>query len=716
MAQEKILQVKDLRISFKTTGGKLQAVRTISFDLYRGETLAIVGESGSGKSVTSRAIMGILAGNSIKEGGKILFEGKDLMKISEEDFQKIRGDKISMIFQDPLSSLNPIMRIGPQLTEAMLLKNKAAREESKQVLEKYYKELETNMTEAGVEGAAEEVSKFKTISARYSKLLHDYTDARDNTEEAQALAENLALRIENKAIDNSFYSDLSEFVSAAGKSKHPFLVHKNAEKLDEMVAKIKEAAAHKKKDAAAYADIVEPLKSSAEFLKTASERPVPDTFALSYHLAFVEDKIPEMRVDEMNTMTRRELEEGFLYGFRQKAEKAIANAIKKSDAERVKAIALLEKDLPIFEKADPVQSEAEAAAKEMKEAVAKCVDSLEVRTDNLTHTFDTSIDYEIDHYFGGFKRNEKEKKRYERMQRKYDGIVARGKTPEWEVIPASYVDLDEAHQDMIDTVREMDAHLKDIIASNQSPDLAGRTDELIKHLVRQTSDGSYELTKAAAKERAIKLMESVGIDDPRRRFRQYPFEFSGGMRQRIVIAIALTANPEILICDEPTTALDVTIQAQILELINNLKKQRNLSVIFISHDLGVIANMADRIAVMYAGKIVEYGTAEEVFYEPAHPYTWALLSSVPDLATKEKLSFIPGTPPNMIYPPKGDAFAERNANALKIDFEEQPPMFQITETHFAATWLLHPNAPKLEMPAVITERIRRVREQREALK
>ncbi|MBO4289569.1 MAG: ABC transporter ATP-binding protein, partial [Lachnospiraceae bacterium] len=180
--------------------------------------------------------------------------------------------------------------------------------------------------------------------------------------------------------------------------------------------------------------------------------------------------------------------------------------------------------------------------------------------------------------------------------------------------------------------------------------------------------------------------------------------------------MALACNPILLLADEPTTALDVTIQAQILELINNLKKQRNLSVIFISHDLGVIANMADRIAVMYAGKIVEYGTAEEVFYEPAHPYTWALLSSVPDLATKEKLSFIPGTPPNMIYPPKGDAFAERNANALKIDFEEQPPMFQITETHFAATWLLHPNAPKLEMPAVITERIRRVREQREALK
>ena len=211
-----------------------------------------------------------------------------------------------------------------------------------------------------------------------------------------------------------------------------------------------------------------------------------------------------------------------------------------------------------------------------------------------------------------------------------------------------------------------------------------------------------------AKEKAIKLMEEVGIPDARMRFKQYPFEFSGGMRQRIVIAIALSADPEILICDEPTTALDVTIQAQILELINKLKAERKLSVIFITHDLGVVANMADDIAVMYAGKIVEYGTAEDVFYDPRHPYTWALLSSMPDLDTKEKLDAIPGTPPNMIYPPVGDAFADRNKYAMEIDFEQQPPMFEISETHKAATWLLHPDAPKVEIPKIITDRIARM--------
>ena len=205
---------------------------------------------------------------------------------------------------------------------------------------------------------------------------------------------------------------------------------------------------------------------------------------------------------------------------------------------------------------------------------------------------------------------------------------------------------------------------------------------------------------------ALEVMREVGIPLPERRFYQYPFEFSGGMRQRIVIAIALTANPDILICDEPTTALDVTIQAQILELINRLKKERHLSCIFITHDLGVVANMADRVAVMYAGKIVEYGKATEVFFDPRHPYTRALLSSIPDIDSKEKLEAIPGTPPDMIYPPKGDAFALRSKYAMAIDFKYEPPFFKVSESHYAATWLLYPGAPKVEMPQIVKTRIK----------
>ena len=169
----------------------------------------------------------------------------------------------------------------------------------------------------------------------------------------------------------------------------------------------------------------------------------------------------------------------------------------------------------------------------------------------------------------------------------------------------------------------------------------------------------------------------------------------------------MIADPEILICDEPTTALDVTIQAQILELINKIKAERNLSCIFITHDLGVVANMADRVAVMYAGKIVEYGTAEEIFFDPRHPYTWALLASIPDIDSKEKLDAIPGTPPNMVFPPIGDAFALRSKYALAIDFKYEPPYFKVSDTHYAATWLLHKDAPKAEMPKIVSTRIKK---------
>ncbi len=338
-----ILKVNDLRINFRAYGGMVHAVRGIDFELHRGETLAIVGESGSGKSVSIKAILGILSNNAIIESGEILYDGKDLTKVDEDDFHKIRGKRIGLIFQDPLSALNPIVRIGKQITEVLQLNQKMGRKD--------------------------------------------------------------------------------------------------------------------------------------------------------------------------------------------------------------------------------------------------------------------------------------------------------------------------------------------------------------------------------AKKKAIELMTTVGIPNPEERFMQYPFQFSGGMRQRIVIAIALAGDPEILICDEPTTALDVTVQAKILEEINRIKEERNLSVIFITHDLGVVANMADRVNVMYAGKIVETGTSEEIFFKPAHPYTWALLSSIPDMQTTERLLAIPGTPPNMVYPPKGDAFAARNRYALNIDYKQEPPFFKLSETHYAATWLLHPKAAKnnMEIPEVLRERIERMK-------
>ena len=210
------------------------------------------------------------------------------------------------------------------------------------------------------------------------------------------------------------------------------------------------------------------------------------------------------------------------------------------------------------------------------------------------------------------------------------------------------------------------------------------------------------ISRSAAKTQAIEIMERVGIQNAADRFDEYPFQYSGGMRQRIVIAIALSCHPEILICDEPTTALDVTIQAQIISLIRDLQRELKFTTLYITHDLGVVANVADRVGVMYGGQIIEYGTVEEIFFDPRHPYTWALLSSLPQLGEKGKdLFYITGTPPSLYNKITGDAFAPRNEHALQIDFVQEPPFFKVSDTHYAKTWLLDPRAPKLEKPEVI---------------
>ncbi|MBQ8620184.1 MAG: ABC transporter ATP-binding protein [Clostridia bacterium] len=223
--------------------------------------------------------------------------------------------------------------------------------------------------------------------------------------------------------------------------------------------------------------------------------------------------------------------------------------------------------------------------------------------------------------------------------------------------------------------------------------------------IAETITLHQRISRREAKVRAIELLHQVGIEEPERRYHQYPHEFSGGQRQRIVIAIALAASPEVLIADEPTTALDVTMQAQIIDLMRDIQKTTGTSIIFITHDLGVVANVADRVAVMYAGRIVEIGTADEVFYDPRHPYTWGLLASMPTLATDAPALYaIPGTPPTLINPAPGDAFAPRNPYALEADALAHPPMFQVSDTHYAATWLLDPRAPKAEPPEEIRRR------------
>ena len=716
---ENKLSVRNLTISFSTSNGKVQAVRGISFDLARGETLSIVGESGSGKSVTSKAILGILAGNAIIEGGEIIYDGRDLLKISEEEFHKIRGDKIAMIFQDPMSSLNPIVKIGKQLTEAMILKGKARQKESRRTFNSYLKllcermiEAEGNTDVAKSAEITEKCKKFDQFERRHIELEAKYNTAHEAASEAVEEIDELVFEMSKNAVRDTVYRT-KQILRQARQAVSEYVVNDKAARLEELCSGLNAMLGSIKKPGSDYKAAIESLNELSEILKEAAERTSPNFFAMGYCLTFGGKELPKLPVGELNKYMRRELDDRFMLDFIAGAKRALELSAARAYEKKAEAVRLLSEKLPIFEEKKLERDKCDAALKELCTAVEASIDKLEIVKDSLAYTFASGLKSELDIYFGAIGKNKVEEKKHDHMQAKYDRIVAAGKTPDWKVPAAQITNLDLVQENIKRQITRLIEHFDESLANRDKRDFDAETVAVIDFLKENASGVVNHVTPRIAKSKAIKLMEEVGISEPRKRYNQYPFEFSGGMRQRIVIAIALAANPDILICDEPTTALDVTIQSQILELINRLKRERHLSVIFITHDLGVVANMADKIAVMYAGKVVEYGTSEDIFYHAAHPYTWALLSSMPDLDTNEKLEAIPGTPPNMIYPPIGDAFAPRNKYAMKIDFERQPPMFKISETHSAATWLLHPDAPKVDPPKIVTDRIERMKAKRE---
>ncbi len=582
--KEIVLSVKDLKVNFSTDHGYVQAVRGVSFDLYKGETLCIVGESGSGKSVTSKTIMGILAANGRIMGGSIMYEGEDLTKVSEDEFHRIRGHKIGMIFQDPLSSLNPIVRIGKQITEAMLVNSSR--------LKKKYDDL-----------VATELVAYKNAQTEYKMAV-------------SARKERIRfLKSERKKECDSVKNEPS--MTRSGRMYTLSL---------EYNGKVLEAKELYKQE----------VKALDEQIKAINDSGNNDEAAISM--------LNEKKAEAKATLDAKLL------------------ALKE---ENVQEKALISQEVK------EIRSHVSEKIAEVKERYGAQIE--EVNNSNTDSR--------------------------KALKERYQPVIKETRAAYNAKSKEAKKEVNEYAKELKAKYNENCAKIKVEHASNPE-EMKRLLDEEKSRYVSET-----KITKSEAKARALKIMEEVGISNPEKRFRQYPFEFSGGMRQRIVIAIALTADPDILICDEPTTALDVTIQAQILELINRLKRERNISCIFITHDLGVVANMADRVAVMYAGKIVEYGTEDDIFYDPRHPYTWALLSSIPDINSKEKLEAIPGTPPNMIYPPKGDAFALRSKYAMAIDFKKEPPLFKISDTHYAATWLLDPRAPKVEMPKIVKTRI-----------
>ena len=712
---DNILEVKNLKISFRTQAGTLKAVRDISFDLKRGKTLAIVGESGSGKSVTAKAILGILAGNTIIEGGEILYDGKDLLKISEEDFHNIRGDKISMIFQDPLSSLDPIVKIGKQITEAMLLKSSTNRREARKEFNDRLAILKKCMVAAlGQNNAAEADELCKTFDKTCLEANHlenAYNIAYTGAADLLSYTEDFLFKAEKKQ-KLDVKSLLRDYKSRLHKIRDPFLTRGMEEQMESLGNELGDAARAYVPKTGDVTGAVEVMQKLETLLKELTGKERPDFVSIAYYKLFD----PEAKLDrpqsELETVARKFMNEKFLDRFREVEEKAVTYSYETALNKKIAVLPMLDEAHAFFS-TDFTKADAKAKCKALSDEIEASIDQLEYIKDSRAYTFRNALSNAIKNYFYYLKRNPKEEARYARQTRRREQLIARGKNVTWKVVPKVVYEKEELRANILTIIDRLKEHYEEYIAAAPAMDYHDRSQKLVNHFKNKASEVVYRVTKSMAKEKAIKLMEEVGIHEPRLRYTQYPFEFSGGMRQRIVIAIALAANPDILICDEPTTALDVTIQSQILELINRLKAERGLSIIFITHDLGVVANMADDIAVMYAGKIVEYGTADDIFYDPRHPYTWALLSSMPDLDTKEKLDAIPGTPPNMIYPPKGDAFAARNKFAMQIDYEEHPPFFKVSDTHYAATWLLHPDAPKVEVPKAITDRIRRMTERLE---
>ena len=709
---EKKLEVKNLQVSFRTQGGIVKAVRDISFDLYKGETLAIVGESGSGKSVTSKAIIGILAGNSIVEGGEILYDGQDLLKIDEERFHKIRGDKISMIFQDPLSSLNPIIRIGAQMTEAMILNGKSRQKNATKDFNNYLKVLKENINEVKPEDSKsteEQCLTFDNFCIASLSIELAYNEAQNEAISLKSVVENLLFLIEkNQKID--YPKELKVINKSFVKTFNKYVVNQE-EGLAIQAELLETKKLGKKVEPTQVSNVLTKVLNA---LNTGIETKAPNFFRLGYYtLNNPEASYDHLNVEQLDEMTKKYLDDNFMNAFIELSAVGIENAFAKSMQAKKEILANKEVYLQYFAQEAIDKKEAYQHANNLSDAIEAAINPLDIHKKSVEYSFKSTIIHDLNTYYKGLVNNPKNQSRYERQLVKYNTLVEAGKQPTWQVTPPHIIDLSLSRKNIIRTLEYLFESYEKDIATMAEFDAKKATIELIDTFKELASRAVYKVTYGLAKARSLELLKEVGIPEPAIRFKQYPFEFSGGMRQRIVIAIALSANPDILICDEPTTALDVTIQSQILELINKIKKERNLSVIFITHDLGVVANMADRIAVMYAGKIVEYGTSEDIFYDPRHPYTWALLSSMPDLETKEKLDAIPGTPPNMIYPPKGDAFAERNKYAMKIDFEEQPPLFKVNDTHFAATWLLHEYAPKVNPPKIITDRIARMKKEAE---
>ncbi|MCR5309287.1 MAG: ABC transporter ATP-binding protein [Bacilli bacterium] len=545
---EVLLSIKDLRVSFKTNSGLVKAVRGVSFDLYKNEVLAVVGESGSGKSVTSKAIMGVLESNSIVEQGQIIFEDKDLLRIKESTYNKVRGSDIGIIYQDTMSTLNPIMRVGKQVLESLLLKEKKAKKEARLFIKTFSYLSKAKLDELYVK----EVSSYYLNNNEELLKFNNYLQSNKN--KLNALSETISQY--SKCFEDT---DNFNFSTAFNEFK---------------------------KICKEYSNFTPIVKNVLDY-------------SISSSISLIKSLFISMK-NSFKDIDKRE-------------------KVFKKNPEAKNDYYLLPKKI----KAN------------LKEEIIE------------PFYFYTRIKEELNSLLKTI--SQKEIKNYD----------------------------DENYKKLLEIVKEK-----------------------ISILYRKVN-------KADLKKEVISLLKEVGIKNPDVVYEQYPFELSGGMRQRIAIIIAICMEPKVLICDEPTTSLDVTIQKQILNLIKKIKEKNHLSVIFITHDLSVVSMLADRVVIMYAGKVLEKGTVYDIFYDPRHPYTWSLLSAIPENKVDEDFTSIKGNVPNMVVPLKGDAFAYRSDYAVKQDTVSFPEEYVISSSHFVYSHLYHEFANKVSPPDMVVERIRK---------
>ena len=665
-----LLSLKDVEVKFNVRGRILTAIRRVSLDIYENESLAIVGESGSGKSVLTKTFAGMLETNGFISNGSIIFSDDE---ISETSVKLTGRNKSSLKYYTDMLNKNSVLERGAAEFNAM--------EEKKREIQAAQSLSQDE--EADFNARIKALKDSAVDKNNYLQTL-DHRNHEDAIEMDKIKKEIAKFNADREAVENEMNALIAKRKSAytsdsARAAKDQEELKKLAALRDEKIAKQDDP---KNPNGLSDEVIARNERIAKELLLSTARYPMKDQLKFRRKLDKAFQVAMSTGEDLNDPEVLNKIFDVATFRVEYRGIEEITLADEKAAEEKVKAINWMEAQI--------AKSEIKLAKAEAKKNKSNSVLAMIEEEKAKIETEKARVKAE---------KAKLEAEKQSRLEAVRSGRTApeAGDNDQKVQILHGYAIIDCAKVKYTNDWQRIRG--RRIATVFQDPMTSLNPVITIGKQIQNVILKHQNCSREEAKRRTIDIMAKVGIPNPEKRFDDYPFEYSGGMRQRIVIAIALSCQPKILICDEPTTALDVTIQAQIIRLIKDLQNELGYTTVYITHDLGVVANVAERVAVLYAGQIVELGTVEEVFYDPRHPYTWALLSSLPQLCEKgSDLFSIAGTPPSLYNKIKGDAFAPRNQYAMAIDLKEEPPMFKITDTHYAKTWLLDPRAPKVDTP------------------